>query len=355
MTRKDTILKLIVQSFIKNAEPVASKTLVENYNLNFSSATIRAEMNKLEKDGFLEKTHTSSGRVPSQKGYEYYLLNLRENKINNEIKNRLQNVIDQKIASIETVIRESCEILANMTNLVVSVTTIHINEERLANIQFIPISNNSAIAILVTDKGYVENKTFILPKNVNIENIASCIKLFNDRLKGTPIKLLIKKIKTIKPLLSDHIINYNVIYRALFEVIFKLANERLKLYGKEEILKQSNFKYSANQLKKIFELIDHPDELKKKILDTIHVNNNVNVYVADQKKIDDISILAAPISFGTNDVYLTLLGPPRIDYDKAINMLDYVSNTVNKHFKILLEDHDSKENKNGRKQKRRKK
>ena len=70
-------LKMIVEYFIKTAEPVGSKTLIDEYNLDYSSATIRSEMNALEKEGFLEKTHTSSGRVPSKKGYEYYVSNLR--------------------------------------------------------------------------------------------------------------------------------------------------------------------------------------------------------------------------------------------------------------------------------------
>jgi len=80
MTRRDEILKLIVEHFIKTAEPVGSKTLQEVYHLDVSSATIRNEMNALEQDGYLEKTHTSSGRVPSEKGYQYYAEHIRENR-----------------------------------------------------------------------------------------------------------------------------------------------------------------------------------------------------------------------------------------------------------------------------------
>ena len=75
------ILKLIVEHFIKTAQPVASQTLLDEYHLEYSSATIRAEMNSLEKDGYLEKTHTSSGRVPSKKGYRYYVEHLREQRL----------------------------------------------------------------------------------------------------------------------------------------------------------------------------------------------------------------------------------------------------------------------------------
>ena len=91
MTRRDQILKLIVEHFVKTAEPVGSKTLLETYNLKVSSATIRNEMNSLENDGLLEKTHTSSGRVPSTKGYKYYCEHLRDKSVSDELKNQLQS------------------------------------------------------------------------------------------------------------------------------------------------------------------------------------------------------------------------------------------------------------------------
>ena len=87
------ILKLIVEHFIKTAQPVGSQTLLDEYKLNYSSATIRNEMNTLEKEGFLEKTHTSSGRVPSKKGYEYYVEHLREDRIDEEVKYALAAVL----------------------------------------------------------------------------------------------------------------------------------------------------------------------------------------------------------------------------------------------------------------------
>jgi heat-inducible transcriptional repressor len=117
MTREDQILKLIVEHFIKTAEPVGSQTLLEVYHLPFSSATIRSEMNSLEKEGYLEKTHTSSGRVPSGKGYTYYVEHLREENVDESVKYALSKVLEQKTKSVEEVVKESCEILSHMTNL----------------------------------------------------------------------------------------------------------------------------------------------------------------------------------------------------------------------------------------------
>lgn len=336
MTRKESILKLIVQHFIKTAEPVASKTLIEQYGLDFSSATIRAEMNELEKDGYIEKTHTSSGRVPSRKGYEYYLDHLRENSIDQEVKMRLQNVIDKKVASVENVIKESCEILAEMTSLAV-VTGSENNEEHLVSVQIIPISNNSATAILVTDKGYVENKTFVFKEDVSVDDITSCVKLLNDRLKGTSITELVPKMQAIKPILSDYVINHDVIYQALIETFLRFASDHLELFGKKEFFNQPEFKDDASRLKRMIELFDSPEKLKKELeKESRLINDNVSVHIADENKANDMSVVSASISLGgANNGTISLLGPTRMDYDRAVSLLEYVANTLNEHFKTL--------------------
>lgn len=336
MTRKESILKLIVQHFIKTAEPVASKTLIEQYGLDFSSATIRAEMNELEKDGYIEKTHTSSGRVPSRLGYEYYLNHLRDNNIDQEVKMRLQTVIDKKVASVENVIKESCEILAEMTNLAV-VSGSENSEEHLVSVQIVPISNNSATAILVTDKGYVENKTFVFKDNVSVDDITSCVKLLNDRLKGTSITELVPKMQAIKPILSDYVIDHDVIYQALLETFLRFASDRLSLFGKEELYNQPEFKDDAARLKRVIELFDHPEKLKQELeKESRLINDNVSVHIADENKANDMSVVSASISFGGDNAgTISLLGPTRMDYDRAISLLDYVAHTLNEHFKTL--------------------
>ena len=96
LSRRDTILKLIVEYFIKNAQPVGSQTLIQEYGLEYSSATIRNEMQSLEELGYLEKTHTSSGRVPSSEGYKYYIEHLRHKDLDEEIKYSLQTILQEK-------------------------------------------------------------------------------------------------------------------------------------------------------------------------------------------------------------------------------------------------------------------
>ena len=132
LNRSDQILKFIVEYFIKTAQPVGSQTIIDEYHLPYSSATIRNEMFALEKMGLIEKTHSSSGRVPSAQGYKYYCEKLRDNSVDEELKYSLQQVLQEKTKSVEEVIKASCEILSHMTSLVSVVMGPDENKEYLA-------------------------------------------------------------------------------------------------------------------------------------------------------------------------------------------------------------------------------
>ena len=229
LSRGDQILKYIVEYFIKTAQPVGSQALIDEYRLPYSSATIRNEMFALEKMGLIEKTHSSSGRVPSAQGYRYYCEHLRDNSVDEELKYSLQAVLEEKTKSVEEVIKASCEILSHMTNLVSVVMGPDEKEEKLANVQLVQISDNTITAIFVTDKGYVENKTFIISEGMKTEEVVQCVKLLNERLKGTPICQLADKMQALKPVLSEYIVSHDVVYKALMETFLRFASDRLSL------------------------------------------------------------------------------------------------------------------------------
>ena len=335
LTRSDTILKYIVEYFIKTAQPVGSHTLIEEYHLPYSSATIRNEMFALEKMGYIEKTHSSSGRVPSSKGYRYYCENLREKNIDEALKNSLQVVLEQKVRSIEEVIKESCEILSHMTNLVSVVTGSNESIERLANVQLVPISDNAITAIFVTDKGYVENKTFILPSNVATKEVVSCVQILNDRLKGTPISELVDKVEALKPVLNDYVVSHDIVYQALLETFLRFAGDRLSLYGREELFNQPEFKNDAEKLQEVFRLLDDKSLFKSVSNEaTKEKDEKVILKIGDVNP--DVSMVTTKLKIGDGEEStITLLGPTRMDYDKVLSALEYLTDELNKYFNDL--------------------
>jgi len=331
LTRSDTILKYIVEYFIKNAQPVGSHTLIDEYHLPYSSATIRNEMFALEKMGYIEKTHSSSGRVPSSKGYRYYCEHLRDKTIDEALKNALQVVLEQKVRSVEEVIKESCEILSHMTNLVSVVTGSKENIERLANVQLIQISDNTLTAVFVTDKGYVENKTFIIPNTIKSDEVVQCVKILNDRLVGTPVSELVEKIEALKPVLNDYVISHDIVYQAVLETFIRFAGDRLSLYGRDELFNQPEFKNDAEKLEQVFRILND-----KTIFKEVEGDSKEKVKLNIGETNPDVSMVTTKFKIGDGEEStITLLGPTRMDYDKVLSALEYISEELNKYFDEL--------------------
>lgn len=343
LSRRELILKCIVEYFIKYAQPVGSHTLIEKYHLNCSSATIRNDMMELENLGYLEKTHTSSGRVPSSKGYRYYIDHLRENDIDEAIKTNLAVIFNEKSKSIDEVIKESCQILSHMTNLASVVLGPNATEEHLVSIQFIPLGHNSATAVFVTDKGYVENKTFILPKNIEISDIEGCMKMLNDRLKGTPVSNLVEKTELLKPIITQYIKNNDVVYQQIAKALLNFTTQRVSMFGTDNLLEQPEFSQDVNKLSKLLKFIEAPEKVKSLVVSD---DDGFGIHIAEDngENFEDVSIISSNINVGGEKRgKIALVGPKRMDYDKVISALEYLVEQINELYNEQ-EDEDGREN-----------
>src|SRR4051794_7213976 len=170
--RQLLILQVIIEDFIQSAQPVGSRSLSKKEEITFSSATIRNEMSDLEDMGFLEKTHTSSGRVPSEKGYRYYVDHLlAPQKLKKGEIRLLKSVYAERIYELEKIVQKSAKILSELTNYTSIVLGPKVKDNKLKKIQIVPISNETAIALIVTDTGHVENKMISLPPSFDLNEI----------------------------------------------------------------------------------------------------------------------------------------------------------------------------------------
>lgn len=343
LSRRELILKYIVEYFIKYAQPVGSHTLIEKYDLKFSSATIRNEMMELGNLGYLEKTHTSSGRVPSSKGYRYYIDHLRENDIDESLKRNLAIIFNEKSKSIEDVIKESCQILSHMTNLASVVLGPNASEEHVVSIQFIPLSHNSATAVFVTDKGYVENKTFILPKNIEIADVEGCMKMLNDRLKGTPVNGLVEKTELLKPIITQYVKNNDVVYQQIAKALLNFTAQRVSMFGSNNLLEQPEFAQDSTKLSQLLQLIESPEKVKK-LVDQDDDGFGIHIAEDNGENLQDVSIITSDINIGGQKRgKIALVGPKRMDYDKVLSALEYLVEQINE-LNSDEEDEDGTEN-----------
>ncbi len=184
--RQILVLKAIVEEFIHTAQPVGSRVLSKKEELNFSAATIRNEMADLEDLGFLEKTHTSSGRIPSQKGYRYYvdyLVKEEPMETTPEV-GIFKQLLNQKQFERETTIKEAVKLLSSLTNYTSILLGPSRDYSRVKKIQFVPISDAQAVFVLITDQGHVERLTIPIPDNIDIKKMETIIKALDELLVG---------------------------------------------------------------------------------------------------------------------------------------------------------------------------
>ena len=330
--RQELILKAIVEEFINTAEPIGSKTLVELYGLNYSSATIRNEMNFLENAGYLEKTHTSSGRVPSTNGYRYYVEHLLNANLDDKEKYQLQSVFNEDIP-FEDIIQKSCDILSNMTNLTSLVLGPDSNKQCLSHIRLFPLDEKSAVAVIITDNGHTENKTFHFDEDVSLEDIQNCTAILNDRLVGTPIGQVVGKLKEIKPVLVSSVKRSEALFNAFVQAVVKFSSDNnVYCSGTSNMLYQPEFS-DIEKLKTMMKMFEDSTVFRQ----IGSQNDSVRTITQDEKNemvwLDDLAIISSKFTVGKQEGKLMIVGPSRMNYNKIVSILDFVSAAIESRYK----------------------
>ena len=323
--RQEQLLKIIVEDYIKMVKPVSSKAICDI--LNCSSATVRNEMSELEELGLLEKTHISSGRVPSENGYRYYVDNLMEpRKISGEDMLKLQTIFNNNELALSDAISKSLEIISDMTNYTSVILGKESSDNKLQRVEVVPITSRQLIAIVITDKGHVENKNINLEENIPVEEISKTTELLNKMLIGTPIDEVPSKLEfEIKPIIGNYIQNYEVVYNAFYNALTNFANERdVRFTGKANILKQPEFG-TVDDVKNIISKFESKDMVSK-----IEENDDeVKVYIGSESEIDDnVTVVKTKYNAGGREGTIAVIGPKRMEYERVVNLLNYIKENI---------------------------
>jgi len=330
------ILKAIVDEFVATAEPVGSKTLVEKYGLPYSSATIRNDMATLESLGYLEKPHTSAGRIPSNKGYQYYCQYLLKKDVDEEVKYALANIFDKRSANIEDAIKESCRIVSEMTNLASGMLGPDAKNQTLEHIKVFQIDPKTAVCVFITNTGHTENKTFNFADEVTIEDIETCTDILNDRLKGTYIHDLVEKLESLKPILTKSVQRFEMLYKAFAGAFVKFASETLYFDGTSNMLYQPEYA-DIEKLKQMTKFFDD-SKLFRNLIDNHTGESNVVAITPQGTELvwkDDIAIVSSEIKISDNpkdNARLMVVGPRRMEYNRVVNLLDFICKEIENMF-----------------------
>lgn len=331
-SRQILVLKAIIEEYVKTNEPVGSRTLSKREELAFSPATLRNDMADLEDLGYLEKTHTSSGRVPSIKGYHYYVETLMNEKEQIDYSfPMIDEIFNRKDLSKEQAINESMNLVSQLTNYASLVLGSSANSQRIKKLQFVGLQDRFALIIMITDAGHVESKKIIVPEELSFSEIDKVVKILDDILKDS----LVSEIqKTLQEKLNNDDIMEFMVYRedlvnAIVQAFREMATDKYHISGQSNILSQPEFQ-DIEKVKDLFYAIEQKEILKVLKYDetgiTVRIGNENEI-----KALKDCTVITVPYSTKAGEKgAISIFGPTRMEYSKIIPLLEYISKNINR-------------------------
>lgn len=328
--RQRMILNAIIDDYIRSAEPVGSRSISKRGEVSYSPATIRNEMSDLEELGFLEQPHTSAGRIPSHKGYRYYVDHLVQlGGLQPAELTMMKGFLAEKLNAAEQVIQHAATILSNMTNYTSIVLGPEMFNTSLRHVQLLPLSDSTAVAIVVTNTGHVENKTVSLPPGISASELEQMVNLLNHKLVGVPLyKLKSQLFSEVSDEMQRHVSKYEELMGIVESVLETDEENRLFLSGATNILMQPEFK-DVDKVKTILDLLDETPTLLRMISSA---PSGIQVRIGSENNhqaINNCSLITATYSLDGEALgTIGILGPTRMEYGKVISLLDFLSKNM---------------------------
>lgn len=324
--RQLLILQTIIDDFIETAHPIGSRAISKKDGITISAATIRNVMADLEDMELLEKTHTSSGRVPSEKGYRYYVDHIISPTIKEIEGSIIRDIIQDDMFEYEQIVQMSADVLSQLTNYTTLILGENVENTTLKQIQIITLSPQTAVAILVTNSGHVEHKSFSIPPGVEVNDLEKMVNILNDRLSGVPITQLPYKLETeVYELLKKHLNHHEKMYDYLKTIM--RYDEDIKLYvgGQSNILIQPEFQ----DVDKIYGFYNMMED-EAAMIDLLRAKENgLNVTIGNENEneaIKHFSLITSSYTLGLGQRgTIALIGPTRMEYRKVITLLKGLS------------------------------
>ena len=323
--RQEELLKLIVENYIKTASPVSSKALCKK--MKCSSATVRNEMVALEQLNLIQKTHISSGRIPSDAGYRYYVDNIMVPKeLTGEDMIKLRQIFSNNSLVLTDAITKSMEIVSELTNYTAVVLGKSSDDNKIAKVEVVPINDNKMIAIVITDKGHVENRNVVIEENVSKAEIKQTIDIISKLIVGVSLNEVSSVLEfEVKPLISRYVKQHDALYNAFYNAFSDFASKpNIKVSGTNNLLMEPEF----DDATKIRNLLNKFED--KEIIKNIKADDDeVKVYIGSENMIDDdISVIKAYYDKDGVEGTIALIGPKRMEYGRAEALLNYIKENI---------------------------
>lgn len=337
--REKSILRYIIQQFILTASPVGSRNITKRYDLGISPATVRNIMSDLEESGFIDHPHTSAGRIPTDKGYRFYVDSLMNVQIlDRGEKNLIDKEFENKIDEKDDLLKITSNILSKITKQLACVTYPKLESGTLEKLQIISLSSTRILAVISIKGGLVKTITIEFASEIKESQINSVQNLLNERLAG----LSFKEIRaTFNERFKDVKEDQKSIIRLFLNSADKIfrdvrSSDNIFITGAKNVIQQPEFE-DPERFQSIIELLEDKDIIVH-ILEKTEDINPEGVYISigkenEDQKLVDYSLITKEYKIGDVSGHLGIIGPKRMEYSKVVAIVDYVAKMLTETLK----------------------
>lgn len=336
--RKKQILAAVVEQYIKTGEPVGSKGLLSTTGMSVSSATIRSEMSELAAMGYLEQPHTSAGRVPSQKGYRYYVDNLMKPREIDELNRRvLEAGVSSAAGDPEKLIVQASNVLADLTKCACVSTTPGGDAMIIRKIELVPVGVHSAMLVLLTSNGILKSRLCRLDCELTPKICEEFYNIVDSCIIGKPAsEISVVSMQTAAASVDGDAFAMLPLMAAVCELAGSTANSRITLGGSSNLFFCKDYGSDAVELLEFLNKREPISAVMDGITSPLDVKiGRENLY----RQLANSSVIVAKYSVGGKDSgTIGLIGPTRMDYENIIPCVKYLTNLVGKMITQAIEE-----------------
>ncbi len=334
--RKKKVLQAIIQDYIENAEPVGSRAVAKKYDLGVSPATIRNEMSDLEDLGYIEQPHTSAGRVPSDKGYRYYVDNLMDQQsLTAQEMAIIKEAFAIQLTEMDDFMRSCCQLIAKLTNYTTMISMPERNRGILQKLQLVPINEQQILVILLAESGIVQHKIINIEQSLPPNVLQRVEMVLQSRLIGMEIdKLNYEFIRNELREIEQHQRHLDQAMSLLKQIFKPSYAPKVFTGGTTQMLSQPEFR-DIDRLKSIFSLLEEDNKISE-LLPNKNIDNPVSIIIGNEIAEQDIQNCSMIVAYydinGKDTGKIGVLGPTRMSYNKTVALMDFIAKELTRKF-----------------------
>ncbi|WP_448820105.1 heat-inducible transcriptional repressor HrcA [Cetobacterium sp.] len=323
--REKLVLSAIIDFYLLSGETIGSRALVKKYNIDLSSATIRNVMSDLEDMGFISKTHTSSGRIPTDKGYKFYLEELLKiEKLSREEQARINSVYDFKMRELDSVLKKTSMLLSKLTNYVGIVIEPTHKKEKIKKVELVHIDDYMAMAVIVMENKSVRTKKIFFEELCSQNELQKLSQRINNEIRNSSVE--------------SHEIE------KIIDFVYSEVEGKLFLENSSEIFRDKQ----VNEISDVLDIFSKREKIKELFEEAIKSrpfkDGEVNVIFGEElavKGLEDYSFVYSVYNMDNSPGVIGVMGPKRMSYSKTMGLIQHITKEVSKVIKEISNEGDS--------------